>query len=200
MRDTWAAYLVNIATGDIEWTLGGRGSSFKFGPGAAFEWQHDVSLEPGSTVTPVRRSLLPADRRRHLRPSHRRHPGGSCSTSTSRRTRRRSPPSTASAMTSTPSTWATPSRCRTATCSSAGDRNRTSPSSAAPASCCSKGNCPGPDLTYRATLEQWVGEPLTAARGRRPPDRRQDHGVRELERRHAGRVLEGPGRRERAAG
>ncbi len=51
MRDTWAAYLVNINTGKIEWTLGGKHSSFTFGPGAAFEWQHDVTLEPNSTVT-----------------------------------------------------------------------------------------------------------------------------------------------------
>jgi EmrB/QacA subfamily drug resistance transporter len=51
MRNTWAAYLVNIDTGKIEWTLGGRQSSFKFGPGAAFQWQHDVSLAPGSEVT-----------------------------------------------------------------------------------------------------------------------------------------------------
>src|SRR5438128_1667921 len=30
MRDTWAAYLVDIDTGRIEWSLGGRRSSFKF--------------------------------------------------------------------------------------------------------------------------------------------------------------------------
>jgi len=55
MRNTWAAYLVNIETGKIEWTLGGRHSSFKFGPGAAFQWQHDVALGAGgrsdTTVT-----------------------------------------------------------------------------------------------------------------------------------------------------
>jgi EmrB/QacA subfamily drug resistance transporter len=51
MRNTWAAYLVDIATGRIEWTLGGRSSSFRFGRGAAFEWQHDVKLGPGSTVS-----------------------------------------------------------------------------------------------------------------------------------------------------
>ncbi len=51
MRDTWAAYLVNIATGKIEWTLGGRSSSYKFAPGAAFQWQHDVRLQSNSTVT-----------------------------------------------------------------------------------------------------------------------------------------------------
>jgi EmrB/QacA subfamily drug resistance transporter len=47
MRNTWAAYLVNIETGKIKWTLGGRHSSFKFGPGADFQWQHDVALGAG---------------------------------------------------------------------------------------------------------------------------------------------------------
>jgi EmrB/QacA subfamily drug resistance transporter len=51
MRNTWAAYKVNIATGQIEWTLGGRHSSFKLGKGAAFEWQHNVVVYPGSLVT-----------------------------------------------------------------------------------------------------------------------------------------------------
>jgi EmrB/QacA subfamily drug resistance transporter len=51
MRNTWAAYLVDIDSGRIEWTLGGKSSSFGFGPGASFEWQHDVEIEPGSLVT-----------------------------------------------------------------------------------------------------------------------------------------------------
>jgi EmrB/QacA subfamily drug resistance transporter len=51
MRNTWAAYLVNIQTGKIAWTLGGRHSSFTFGPKAEFQWQHDVALGPDSTVT-----------------------------------------------------------------------------------------------------------------------------------------------------
>ncbi|HTY96042.1 MAG TPA: arylsulfotransferase family protein, partial [Solirubrobacteraceae bacterium] len=51
MRNTWAAYLVNARTGAIEWTLGGRRSNFSFGPGAAFQWQHDVRLQNSSTVT-----------------------------------------------------------------------------------------------------------------------------------------------------
>ena len=51
MRNTWAAYLVNIRTGAIVWTLGGRHSSFSFGPGAAFQWQHDVQIQPGSRVS-----------------------------------------------------------------------------------------------------------------------------------------------------
>jgi EmrB/QacA subfamily drug resistance transporter len=51
MRDTWATYLVHSDTGKIEWTLGGNKSSFKLGPGAAFEWQHDARLGPESTVS-----------------------------------------------------------------------------------------------------------------------------------------------------
>jgi len=55
MRNTWAAYLVNATTDKIEWTLGGKKSSFTFGPGAAFQWQHDVAFGVGghsdSTVT-----------------------------------------------------------------------------------------------------------------------------------------------------
>ncbi len=50
MRNTWAAYKVNISTGAIEWTLGGRHSSFKLGSGADFEWQHDVAVYPGSSL------------------------------------------------------------------------------------------------------------------------------------------------------
>ena len=50
MRNTWAAYKVDIKTGAIEWTLGGRHSSFKFGSGASFQWQHDVRVYPGSSL------------------------------------------------------------------------------------------------------------------------------------------------------
>jgi EmrB/QacA subfamily drug resistance transporter len=61
MRNTWAAYLVNVATGKIEWTLGGKRSSFKFGPGAAFQWQHDVAVSPGSSVTGPRSTITMFD-------------------------------------------------------------------------------------------------------------------------------------------
>jgi EmrB/QacA subfamily drug resistance transporter len=47
MRNTWAAYLVDAASGKILWTLGGKRSDYRFGPGAAFQWQHDVAFEPG---------------------------------------------------------------------------------------------------------------------------------------------------------
>ena len=50
MRNTWAAYKVDIDTGKIVWTLGGRHSSFKLGRGAEFEWQHDVAVYPGSSL------------------------------------------------------------------------------------------------------------------------------------------------------
>src|SRR5581483_6467757 len=51
LRNTWAAYLIDIKTGQIEWTLGGRHSSFKFARGAGFEWQHDVRLQSPTRVT-----------------------------------------------------------------------------------------------------------------------------------------------------
>ena len=50
MRNTSAAYKVDIATGRIEWTLGGKHSSFRLGPGAAFQWQHDVRVYPGTPL------------------------------------------------------------------------------------------------------------------------------------------------------
>ncbi len=53
MRNTWAAYMVNIRTGQIEWTLGGKHSSFRFGRGAEFQWQHDVALGVGGHTGPT---------------------------------------------------------------------------------------------------------------------------------------------------
>jgi hypothetical protein len=50
MRQEWAAYLVSATTGAIQWTLGGKNSSFRLGRGAVFEWQHDVELH-GNKVT-----------------------------------------------------------------------------------------------------------------------------------------------------
>jgi hypothetical protein len=51
LRNTWAAYLVDIATGQTVWTLGGSGSTFSFPKSAQFEWQHDVTLHSGNLVT-----------------------------------------------------------------------------------------------------------------------------------------------------
>ena len=43
-RNTWAAYKVSHQDGDVMWTLGGRHSSFKMGPGTSFAFQHDVRV------------------------------------------------------------------------------------------------------------------------------------------------------------
>ena len=53
MRNTWAAYKVDIATGRTIWTLGGRHSNFRFASGAEFQWQHDLVLYPGSPYISV---------------------------------------------------------------------------------------------------------------------------------------------------
>jgi hypothetical protein len=50
MRNLWAVYKVNIATGAIEWTLGGPHSSFKLSSAANFAWQHDVVTYPGTSL------------------------------------------------------------------------------------------------------------------------------------------------------
>ncbi len=50
-RHTWAVYEVDKRTGKILWTLGGKHSSFKMGPGTQFEWQHDAHMQPDGTIT-----------------------------------------------------------------------------------------------------------------------------------------------------
>jgi hypothetical protein len=41
-RDTSTVFDVDSSTGQINWRLGGRQSSFKMEPGTAFSWQHDA--------------------------------------------------------------------------------------------------------------------------------------------------------------
>jgi hypothetical protein len=43
-RNTWAAYKVSHATGQVIWALGGKQSSFAMGPGSGFAFQHDVRV------------------------------------------------------------------------------------------------------------------------------------------------------------
>ena len=50
-RHTWTVYEINKKAGAIVWGLGGKRSSFGFGPGANFEWQHDAHLQPDGTLT-----------------------------------------------------------------------------------------------------------------------------------------------------
>ena len=50
MRNTWAGYMVDN-TGAIQWRLGGKASTFAFGADAEFEWQHDIELHSGGLVS-----------------------------------------------------------------------------------------------------------------------------------------------------
>ncbi len=50
-RNTWAGYDVNPNTGAVNWNLGGRHSTFTFGSGASFAWQHDVRMLSPTQVT-----------------------------------------------------------------------------------------------------------------------------------------------------
>ena len=67
MRNTWAAYLVDTGHGKIQWTLGGKHSSFKLGPRADFAVAARRRAAPGLDGHDVRRPLLPDHRRRHVR-------------------------------------------------------------------------------------------------------------------------------------
>ncbi len=40
-RNTWAVYKLDHRTGAVLWTLGGKHSSFRMGPGTSFAFQHD---------------------------------------------------------------------------------------------------------------------------------------------------------------
>ncbi len=47
-RNTSAVYKVDHQTGAVIWTLGGRRSTFRMGPGASFAFQHDVRVRSGN--------------------------------------------------------------------------------------------------------------------------------------------------------
>ncbi len=51
MRNTWAIYDIDMASGKILWTLGGRNSTFNSTPNADFQWQHDVTMLKGDKVS-----------------------------------------------------------------------------------------------------------------------------------------------------
>ncbi len=50
-RHTHTIYEVARSTGAITWQLGGMHSSFTFGQGAAFAWQHDARRQADGTIT-----------------------------------------------------------------------------------------------------------------------------------------------------
>ena len=68
-RHTWTVYEINKHTGAIVWQLGGKHSSFKFGPGAQFEWQHDARINRtarsrcSTTAPALDRSMSPSPAR-----------------------------------------------------------------------------------------------------------------------------------------
>jgi hypothetical protein len=168
MRDTWAAYLVNVGTGKIEWTLGGKHSSFKFGPHAAFQWQHDVVLGPGSTVSmfddhccrltgggtsvpatgPSRGLVLKLDPAAHTATLSAQYPGDDHFKSEYMGNAQ--PLANGNVFVG----W--------------GSEPYFSEYSRS-GRLLFEGELPGPDLSYRATIENWIGQPLTlptgAARG-----------------------------------
>ena len=164
MRNTWAAYLVNIPTGRIEWTLGGRHSSFEFGAGAAFQWQHDVTLAPNSTVTmfddhccqltgggtsvpatgPSRGLVLKLDQSTRTATLAAQYVGDGKFESEYMGDMQSLPNGKAFVGWGSESYFSEFSRS---------------------GKLLLEGELPGPNLSYRATLQQWVGLPLTAPAG-----------------------------------
>jgi EmrB/QacA subfamily drug resistance transporter len=164
MRDTWAAYLVNGSSDKIQWTLGGKKSSFKLGAGADFQWQHDVALGPGSTVTmfddhccqltgggtsvpatgPSRGLVLKLDQSRHTATLVAQYPGGD--------------------KFETEYMGATQPLPNGNTFVGWGSEPYFSEYSHSGQQLL-EGHFPDPDLSYRETLERWVGQPLTAPVG-----------------------------------
>ena len=51
MRDTSAIYKIDRQTGRVIWTLGGKASSFKMGPGTMTWGQHDAVIQPDGSLT-----------------------------------------------------------------------------------------------------------------------------------------------------
>jgi hypothetical protein len=51
-RNMWTVYEINMQTGKIPYNFGGKNYwSFKFEPGANYEWQHDATMQPDGTMT-----------------------------------------------------------------------------------------------------------------------------------------------------
>lgn len=51
MRNTWAGYQVDAASGKIDWRLGGKRSDFELPRDARFQWQHDIDLRDGNRLS-----------------------------------------------------------------------------------------------------------------------------------------------------
>jgi len=164
MRNTWAAYLVNEVSGSIEWTLGGKNSSFRFGPGAGFQWQHDVSLRPGAKVSlfddhccqltgggtyvsptaPSRGLVLNLNQQTHTATLAAQYTLGAHFDADYMGDTEPLPNGNVLVGWGSEPYFTEYSRS---------------------GRLLFEGELPGPDLTYRATLEQWVGEPLSPPLG-----------------------------------
>src|SRR3954447_3274838 len=51
MRNTWALYKIDPKTGQIIWTLGGKGNQFQIPDNVAFAFQHDARWRPGGQIS-----------------------------------------------------------------------------------------------------------------------------------------------------
>lgn len=63
-RNTHAAYQINRSSGAVNWRLNGKKSDFQMGPGAGFEWQHDVRRLPDGSISVFDNGAPPKDRSR----------------------------------------------------------------------------------------------------------------------------------------
>lgn len=52
-RNFWTIFRINKPTGNIVWRLGGKQSSFTFGSGAQFSWQHDARFFPNTATSNI---------------------------------------------------------------------------------------------------------------------------------------------------
>jgi hypothetical protein len=62
-RNTWGVYEISRSTGHVIWTLGGKHSSFRMGPGTKFEWQHDARMLGGGFLTLFDDAATPQEER-----------------------------------------------------------------------------------------------------------------------------------------
>ncbi|MHB8242392.1 MAG: arylsulfotransferase family protein [Solirubrobacteraceae bacterium] len=59
-RNTWTIYDISGQTGAVRWRLGGKGGTFKLGPGVAFAYQHNAAWLPNGDISVFDDEGLPA--------------------------------------------------------------------------------------------------------------------------------------------
>ena len=133
-------------------------------PGA-FKWQHDAELHCRVDGDAVRRSLLRHHRRRHLSSGDRPVARAHAQARSGRPHRERRARSTPTARPSTPSTWATPRSCPTATSFVGWGEVPFVSEYTASGKLIFDAAFPSPDMSYRAYVQPWVGKPLSPPSG-----------------------------------